>query len=163
MNLNTVYIGVGTNLGDKLNNIRMAYQMIQSSVGDITRKSFIYKTPPWGFESKEDFNNSVIEVKTKLDSIQLLDELQSIEKALGKKQAYQIGYASRLIDLDIIDFNGEIIDNKRLSIPHSHLSDRNFVLFPLFDVCPKWVHPKTKKSISKLIKAIENKGEISVV
>lgn len=153
--LNTVYIGVGTNLGDKLNNIHLAYQAIQSHIGDITGKSFIYKTPPWGFHSTEDFYNSVIKVKTTLPPMDLLDQLQVIEKSLGKTPTYTIGYSSRLIDLDIIDYNNEIIENNRLSIPHSHIADRNFVIFPLYDVCPNWVHPKTNKPILALKKEID--------
>jgi 2-amino-4-hydroxy-6-hydroxymethyldihydropteridine diphosphokinase len=154
--LNITYIGIGTNLGNKPNNIRLAYQYIQLNIGNITRKSKIYKSPPWGFESTEDFYNSVIEVNTILEPELLLDELQKIEKLLGKKQTFNIGYSSRLIDLDIIDFNNKIIDTERLSIPHSHLTERNFVLYPLFDVCPNWIHPKQKTSISELIKKINN-------
>lgn len=154
--LNITYIGIGTNLGNKLNNIQLAYNHIQLTIGEITNKSNIYKTPPWGFESTEEFYNSVIEVRTYLEPELLLDELQKIEIALGKKQTYKIGYSSRLIDLDIIDFNEKIINTKRLSIPHSHLAERNFVLFPLFDVCPNWVHPKTKKTIAELIKKNDN-------
>jgi len=149
--LNIAYIGVGTNLGDKLQNIRLAYQLIQNNIGIISRKSNLYKTPPWGFESTEEFYNSVIKVDTYLEPEHLLDELQKIEMQLGKKQTFTIGYSSRLIDLDIIDFNNKIIDTNRLSIPHSHLAERNFVLAPLFDVCPKWIHPKSKKSIHQLI------------
>ena len=163
MKLNTVYIGVGTNLGDKLSNIRMAYVLIQTSVGEITRKSFIYKTPPWGFKSTAFFYNSVIEVKTFLSSDFLLDALQKIEKKLGKSQELKIGYASRLIDLDIIDFNNQIIDTKRLTVPHSHLSNRNFVLYPLQDVCSNWKHPKSKKKIDELIKLLDADNSITRV
>jgi len=154
--LNIVYIGIGTNLGNKLNNIHLAYQLIQSNVGVISKKSNIYKSPPWGFESTEEFYNSVIKVSTFLEPELLLNELQKIETLLGKKQTYNIGYSSRLIDLDIIDFNNEIIDSKRLSIPHSHLAERNFVLYPLYDVCPNWIHPESKKTILELIKKIDN-------
>ncbi len=153
--LNIVYIGIGTNLGDKLNNIQLAYQHIQSEIGVISRKSNIYKTPPWGFESTEEFYNSVIKVNTFLEPEALLDELQKIEVHLGKRQTYSIGYSSRLIDLDIIDFNNKVIDTNRLSIPHSHLTERSFVLLPLFDVSPSWTHPKTKKTIQQLIRIIE--------
>ena len=154
--LNIVYIGVGTNLGDKLNNIYLAYQLIQKKIGVISRKSNIYKSPPWGFDSTEEFYNSVIKINTYLDPEALLDALQEIEIKLGKKPTYKIGYSSRLIDLDIIDFNSQIIDSKRLSIPHSHLTERNFVLTPLFDVCPEWIHPKSKKHIQNLIETINN-------
>jgi len=154
--LNITYIGIGTNLGDKLKNIHSAYHFIQSKIGVISKKSDIYKTPPWGFASTEEFYNSVIEVKTFLEPEILLDELQKIEILLGKKQSYKIGYSSRVIDLDIIDFNNKIINSNRLSIPHSHLAERNFVLYPLADVCPNWNHPKTNKTISQLIKRINN-------
>jgi deoxyguanosine kinase len=154
--LNIAYIGIGTNLGNKLNNIRLAYEHIQLCIGNIITKSNIYKTPPWGFESTEEFYNSVIEVHTLLEPELLLDELQNIENLLGKKQTFNIGYSSRLIDLDIIDFNKKIIDSKRLSIPHSHLTERNFVLYPLFDVCPNWAHPKSKIPILELIKKNDN-------
>ena len=152
--LNSVYVGVGTNLGDKLNNIQLAYKLIQSEIGEIVRKSHVYKTPPWGFESDEYFYNSVIEIKTFFDPEKLLNKLQSIERVLGKKQKFKIGYSSRLIDLDIIDFNNQIIDSKRLTIPHSHVSKRNFVLYPLKDVCPNWIHPITKRTIQELLNLI---------
>ena len=154
--LNIVYIGIGTNLGNKFNNIRLAYQAIQSNIGVISRKSNIYKTPSWGFESTEDFYNSVIKVHTFLEPIPLLDELQKIEEQLGKTQTYKIGYSSRLIDLDIIDYNNIIIDNNRLNIPHAHLSERNFVLLPLLDIYPDWTHPKTNKTALELFKKINN-------
>lgn len=161
--LSYLYIGLGSNLGDKLKNIHLACDLIQSKIGDIKLKSHIYKSPPWGFESKDEFYNSVILVYTKLSPSHLLMEIKKIERFLGRDNSYKIGYSSRLIDIDIIDYNGVLFENDLLSIPHPHLHSRNFVLYPLYDINNEWIHPINGKSISLLIQELNDNDKIEKV
>ncbi len=146
--LHKVYIGVGTNLGDKYQNIYLAYQQIQKLVGNITSKSSIYVSEPWGFESTELFFNTVIEVHTQLLPEQLLDTLKYIEKKLGRKEKTSTEYQSRIIDLDIIFYDDLIINNKHLTIPHPYFKQRDFVYMPLLEIDENIINPITNKKVS---------------
>ena len=161
--LNYLYLGLGSNLGEKLENIHLAYTKIQNKVGDICAKSFVYETPPWGFESKDVFFNSVILVETQLTPFEVLEQIKLIETEMGRGTAYQVGYSSRLIDIDILDYNNQIIETKLLVIPHPHIEKRNFVLYPLRDVKENWIHPKSLIAIQDLLEKSENIGEIKRV
>lgn len=161
--LKKVYLGLGANLGDKLSNIHQAYEWIEKTIGLIVTKSSIYKSPPWGFDSKDDFYNSVILVETALEVNELLDNIQWIEKQLGKSSSFTIGYQSRIIDIDILDYNQEVITTQRLHLPHSHMEQRAFVLFPLKEVNSHWHHPISKHSINQLIKDFSNKEQLTTL
>ena len=150
--LHKVYIAVGTNLGDKYQNIYDAYKLIQNQIGNITSKSHIYITKPWGFNSTSDFYNSVIEVYTYKTPKDLLTALKHIENKMGRKPKMGNQYESRVIDLDILSFEDIIINSEELTIPHPHIEKRNFVYYPFLDVCLNWINPKTKvylKTINK--------------
>ena len=149
--LKYVYIGIGTNLGDKQENINNSINKIKATIGSNVLCSKIYKTPPWGFKAEDDFYNCVIKVQTTLNPIQLLDKLKTIELVMGRDLLKNKGYQSRIIDLDIIDFNNEVHFSNTLCIPHSLLTERKFVLQPLFDVNDKWIHPISKIPIKELI------------
>lgn len=161
--LNYSYIGLGSNLGNKLENIHLAYILIQKKIGNICGKSSIYQTPPWGFDSKDDFYNSVILIETKLGAQELLTQLKLIESELGRDATLKIGYSSRVIDLDIIDFNNEIISRNDLVVPHPHIEKRNFVLYPLQEINSKWIHPKNNMTIENLIDYLNKTDEINRV
>jgi len=160
---NQVYIGIGTDLGDKLANIKLAYEYIHQRVGKIVRESKIYETKAWGFESKNTFYNSVVEIQCTLTPIDLLVALKKIEKSLGRSQVLNVGYSSRVIDLDIIDYTGVITNTNRLTIPHSHVYNRVFVLKPLFDVAPNWTHSKNKWNLSERLEELLANQEINQV
>ncbi len=149
-----VILGVGTNLGDKLKNIETVLELIEKDIGEITAESKLYKTSPWGFTAKEDFFNAVIKIRTILDPIALLKQLKLIEQCMGRNLEQKLGYQSRIIDLDILDYNGQMFFNKKLVIPHPLLIDRNFVILPLNDIDPNWKHPVTKVTISQLIEEL---------
>ena len=147
------YIGIGTNLGDKCKNIEDAIDLMEQCIGPVMAGSKLYKTPPWGFNSEGDFLNGVIKINTILEPLILLKKLKVIEQKMGRDLGPKIGYQSRIIDLDILDYNGQMFFNHSLSVPHPLLTERNFVLMPLNDIDPNWKHPTTKLVVSQLIEA----------
>ncbi len=150
--LHKVYIGVGTNLGDKYQNICMAYQQILKLVGNITSKSSIYVSEPWGFESTEMFLNSVIEIYTSLTPHQLLKELKTIEKNIGRTRKTSTQYQSRIIDLDVLLYDDLIINKDNLTIPHPHFTKRNFVYIPLLEINKNIINPLNLKKVIDEVK-----------
>ncbi len=150
--MNKVFIGLGTNLGNRMANIELAYIEIENQIGTIEKKSSFYKTPPWGYDSTKDFFNTIVQVSTNLPVNELLIVIKKIEGDLGRaKKKKNSVYEDRLIDLDIIDFNGQIFDLENLTVPHERMHLRSFVLFPLEELAPNWVHPITQKPIKSLI------------
>jgi len=151
-----VFIGLGSNLGDKQTNILVAYQHLEEKGYEIINKSSFYVTPPWKFEAKEDFINTIIEIKTTQSAEILLSHLKGIEHFMGRKEkSAGEPYKSRIIDLDIIDYNGTISESGKLILPHPYIEQRNFVLCPLNELDPNWIHPKLKVPIGNLISALD--------
>ncbi len=141
-------------MGNRLENINRAYEHIAALAGSIVSKSAVYVSPPWGFEADQDFYNTVAELDTDFDPVQLIMVLKSIEVRMGRVKTRAQGYESRLIDLDILDFRGEIRVSDTLQLPHPSLHLRGFVLYPLREICPLWVHPVSGKKIGDLIGAL---------
>jgi 2-amino-4-hydroxy-6-hydroxymethyldihydropteridine diphosphokinase len=131
---NQVYLGLGTNLGNKLENLYKTIDVLSQNVGIITNKSLIYQSEPWGFEAKDSFYNMVIEIETSFSTDQLLIETQKIETLIGRKVKTKVGYESRLIDIDILLYGNVTIDKPSLKIPHLLNKERLFVLQPLLEV-----------------------------
>lgn len=129
-----VYLGLGTNLGNKLENLYKTIDVLSQNVGIITNKSLIYQSEPWGFEAKDLFYNMVIEIKTSFSPDQLLIEIQKIETLIGRKVKTKVGYESRLIDIDILLYGDVTINKPLLRIPHLLNKERLFVLQPLLEV-----------------------------
>ena len=131
-----IYLSLGSNLGDKEGNILRAYTLIEQRIGHIARKSSLHRTAPWGFESSNDFLNSVIAIETSLTPRELLTETQRIEKEIGRtaKTSADGTYQDRLIDIDILIYNDLIIGEPDLQIPHPLMNQRDFVLNPLKEV-----------------------------
>ena len=131
-----IYLSLGSNLGDKEGNILRAYTLIEQRIGHIARKSSLHRTAPWGFESSNDFLNSVIAIETSLTPRELLKETQRIEREIGRtaKTSADGSYQDRLIDIDILIYNDLIIDEPDLQIPHPLMNQRDFVLNPLKEV-----------------------------
>ena len=156
-----VFIGLGTNLGDKASHIEEAISFITERIGSLLAASSIYQSPPWGFESKTDFYNSVILIKTQFSPEQLLQQLKLIESQMGRIQREKgQGYQDRIIDLDIIDYDGQIIRLEHIVIPHERMHERDFVLYPLQEIAPDWYHPFTKKTAFDYIKDIKKQSKI---
>lgn len=165
----TAYIGLGTNLGDRETNLRRAIDLI-SELADtrITRHSSVYESEPHG-RARNWFINSVIEIHTELDPLELLKALQKIETAMGrKKPAKGEGggkkasdrSVSRIIDLDILLYGTQTIDERRLKVPHPELANRKFVLLPLSELAPAYVHPVRGVTISELTVACKDDKKV---
>ena len=151
----TVYIALGTNLGDRLANLRGAIEAMPPEVR-VLAESHVYETPPWGYEDQPAFLNMVLKAETSLEPETLLKYLKQIEVELGREQNFRWG--PRLIDLDILFYDDLVIDSPPLVIPHPRLHERAFVLVPLADVAPDLVHPVFQRSISDFLTELETGG-----
>ena len=147
--VNFAYLALGSNLGDKKNNLNKSIDLIQEEGIFIKKRSKFYITKSWPNENFPNFINSIILVKTKLNIAELFLKIKKIEKKLGRTKSKR--NHPRICDIDIIDYNGEIIHRKlgnhKLNIPHERMHNRNFVLFPLYELDKDWVHPKLNKNI----------------
>ena len=153
------YLSLGTNQGNKLENLQKAINFISDVAGDIQKISSIYKTASWGFNG-EDFNNICIKVATYQSPETVLSTILSIEKELGRKRTNQEGYQNRNIDIDILLFEDEIILSKNLIVPHSKMLERKFVMVPLTEIAPNALHPIEKKQIHICLKNCDDSSEI---
>lgn len=133
MQENEVVISLGTNLGDKLKNLKNALSNIEG-FGRILKKSRIFSSDPWGYDSENEFLNMGLVIKTSLEPMQLLKKLKSIEKQMGRRPKMGQSYQDRIIDLDILIYSGIIIDNEKLSVPHPKIKERKFSLLILKDL-----------------------------
>ncbi len=144
-----VYISLGTNLGDKEQNLHSALNLIKAHCGSIEQKSSIYSSAPWGFVSFNNFLNQVVLIESALKPESLIKKLVEIENELGRKRT-STTYQDRIIDIDILFYNKEIICIKHLQIPHPRLHERNFILQPLLEIDGNFIHPVLNKSILEL-------------
>ncbi len=143
------HLSIGTNIGDKKQNLSTAVNMLNELCGKVTKQSSIYETSAWGFESSNSFYNIAVELNTKLLPQKLLDKLFLIENKIGRKRT-GTGYTDRLIDVDILFYENETITTDKLQIPHPLLQARNFVLYPLCEINPDFKHRKFNKTIQEL-------------
>ena len=128
------YLGLGTNLGNKTENIAQAIQWINEQVGEVLRRSSDYVSEPWGFQSENTFLNIVVAVETLLEPFDLLQKLQQIEKQLGRTEKTLGEYKDRIIDIDILLYDDKTIATSELVIPHPLINERDFVRIPLAEV-----------------------------
>lgn len=145
----TVYIALGTNVGDREANLLQALQLLPESGVHLGRVSSIYETEPVDYLDQEWFLNAVLEAETELDALDLLAALRLIEARMGSKKAFAKG--PRLIDLDILLYGDETISKPDLQIPHPRMLRRNFVLVPLAEIAPHLRHPSWPGSASELL------------
>jgi len=150
-----VYLGLGTNLGKRTDNLQAAAAALPPAV-KVLRVSSIYETEPWGYIEQPAFLNQVIEAETLLAPLELLAHLKHIEADLGRQPTFRFG--PRLIDLDILFYGDWVIDLPELRIPHPHLAERAFVLAPLAELAPTLRHPQTGKTILELAANISLSG-----
>ena len=153
------YLSLGTNQGNKLENLQNAIDLIADKVGSIPKISSVYKTASWGFES-DDFFNICLKVTTQHPAEELMQILLNIEKYLGRKRDASLGYADRNIDIDILLFDDEIIFSKTLIVPHSKMLERKFVLIPLVEIATTTIHPLEKKQLSICLQNCSDSSEI---
>lgn len=150
-----VYLGLGTNLKDRLKNLKTALKEIKK-IANITKKSSIYETDPIGYKDQGKFLNMAIEIQTLFSPIDLIVSLQEIEHKMGRIRTIKGG--PRIIDLDILLYGNEIIDEKNLKIPHIRMHERKFILEPLNEIAPKVIHPKLNLSINTLWTKIKSQN-----
>jgi 2-amino-4-hydroxy-6-hydroxymethyldihydropteridine diphosphokinase len=152
-----VFLGIGTNLGNREKNLEQAVARIVQSIGPVLRSSSIYQTEPWGFQSEKDFLNMVVKIETEFAPFALLKKILIIESLIGRVRGPE-HFSSRLIDIDILLYDDIIIDEENLKIPHPLLPERQFVLVPLCEIGPEVIHPVLKKTIEKLLEECEDRG-----
>ncbi|PQJ80493.1 2-amino-4-hydroxy-6-hydroxymethyldihydropteridine diphosphokinase [Polaribacter porphyrae] len=158
----TTFLSLGTNLGNKLENLQNAIDSIANQVGAISKISSVYKTASWGFES-DDFYNICLEVITYHQPEKLMQILLQIEIKLGRTRKNTQGYADRNIDIDVLLFEDEIIFSEALTLPHPKMLERKFVLVPLVEIAPNVLHPIQQKPISTCLRNCDDGSDISIV
>ena len=147
----TVYLGLGTNLGDKEANLNDAVSEMEELIGEVTAVSSFYESEPWGFISSNTFLNAAVEVDTDLSPVDLLSAIQDIERDLGRESKTEDGvYTDRIIDIDILLYDDLVMNTHRLVIPHPLITEREFVLTPLKEIAYDFVHPVLGKKIGDL-------------
>ena len=144
-----VFISTGSNVGAKAANLRKAALLISTQIGPVVQKSAMYKTAAWGMENQAAFYNQVLQISTLLSPTQTMEKLLEIELQMGRKRMEKWG--PRMIDLDILFFDNEIVNEPHLVVPHPQLQNRNFVLKPLLELVPNKIHPVLNLTISKLL------------
>lgn len=163
MNLqNIAVLSLGSNQGDRQQNIETAITNIHNNIATVIKVSRLYETPAWGFDG-DTFYNAVLLVHTHKTADELLLAILMAEKNLGRERTDDVGYQPRTIDIDIISFNDLIVDNPGLTLPHPKMQERNFVLYPLQDVDPGWVHPILKQDIATLMGLSPDKSSCKAV
>ena len=149
MIMNEAYLLTGGNIGDRFDYLSKAKKEIEKRGGRILQQSSIYETAAWGKKNQEAFLNQVLKIETKLNPEQLLKSILQIEEDLGRKRGLK--YGPRAIDIDILFFNDEVLDQQGLKIPHPQLQNRRFVLIPLNEIAPHKLHPVFHKTISQVL------------
>jgi|WetSurSiteA1Bulk_404760.scaffolds.fasta_scaffold48037_2 2-amino-4-hydroxy-6-hydroxymethyldihydropteridine diphosphokinase len=158
----SVFLGLGTNKGDREVLLNKVLELITGSVGPVAACSGIYVTEPWGFESRDNFLNMVIQVYTDLKPFDLLEKLSIIENQLGRKRSSG-KYISRTIDIDILIYGNRVIDSPDLKIPHPLIQARKFVLIPFCDIAPELTHPVLDKTFAELLKECRDDRKVKKI
>lgn len=157
------FIGIGSNLGDRKANFLEATDRIRKLPNTrIVKQSSLYESEPLG-DAKTWFVNAVVELETECSADELLKRLKAIETAMGRKRVRGKRWGSRIIDLDILFFNNEIIDKRSLKVPHPEIQNRRFVLAPLSELAPQLVHPKLSATVSELLAGLKDTKKIHLL
>jgi 2-amino-4-hydroxy-6-hydroxymethyldihydropteridine diphosphokinase len=141
---------LGSNIGNREETLLKSIALLNEKAGNVIAVSSLYETEPWKMENAGGFINQAVEVRTQLSAEELMDTLLAIEQSLGRTRNSE-KYESRTIDLDILFYNNSILSTEKVKIPHPLLHQRNFVLEPLAEIAPAFIHPKLKKNITQLL------------
>ncbi len=152
--MHSVIIAIGTNVGNKKENIETAVKKMENNRMKIVKMAKSFKTLPYGYKEQPAFLNTAVEIETSLSPEKLLEELLKIEKEMGRIR--KVHWGPRIIDLDIIFFDNLIINEEKLKIPHPDMQNRFFVLKPLMEIAPCRVHPKFCETVKTLFEKLEN-------
>lgn len=153
-----VFLSLGSNLGERIPNMRQAAKLVEKYVGKIAKASSLYETEPWGEENQDPFINQVLMVNTTLEPRDLLSAITKIEREMGRIRKEKWG--PRTIDVDILFYGKRIIRDKGLEIPHPELHLRNFILVPLMEIAPELEHPILHMAIDELYMNSKDPGEV---
>ena len=158
-----VFIGIGSNLGDRRANCREARGFLQElPTTRVVKESSLYESEPHG-DAKTWFGNSVVEIETELAANDLLKRLKAIEEKMGRKRVKGKRWGSRIIDLDILLYDNEIIDKRNLKVPHPRLTERRFVLVPLSELAPQLIHPALNVSVSEILAKSKDQKKVHLM
>lgn len=156
-----VYILLGSNQGNSIEQLKLAVQHIKGEVGSIEKSSSVYQTAAWGNTDQAPFSNQVILVRTEKNAEEVLRILLGIEKKMGRKRV--VKWEPRMIDLDILFYNDLIMEEPNLTIPHPYLHQRRFTLVPLVEIDENYVHPIFKKTMKELLESCEDKLSVEKI
>lgn len=160
MNPTTIILLLGSNLGDRLANLRQAIGLIENQLGVVLVKSKIYETRAWGKKDQPDFLNQAIQLRLLTTANELLLKIQSIETRMGRTRSQP--WEARTMDIDIIYFGNEIINTPNLIVPHARMAERKFVLAPLAEISPGFIHPQLLKSNAVLLEECKDNLEVKL-
>ena len=158
--MNEVYLQLGSNIGDRLDNLDQSIKIITERIGNVLEKSSVYESTPWGVENQRNFLNQVIFLKSNFDPYTILDLVLQIEKDMGRIRIEKWG--ERIIDIDILFIDDLIIESENLCIPHEFIAKRKFVLQPMCEIAPVFIHPKLNKTISQLLEECIDEEKVNV-
>ena len=153
--MNKVFLGLGSNVGDKKRNIEEAVKLLSEKIENI-KVAKIYISRAVGYENQDDFLNTVISGETELNIGELFEFIKNVEKQVGRK--YRFRWGPREIDIDILFFNDLIFEDENIKIPHPRIQERDFVLKPLADLDKNFVHPIFKKSVKEMLKELSEES-----
>jgi|APIni6443716594_1056825.scaffolds.fasta_scaffold454075_2 2-amino-4-hydroxy-6-hydroxymethyldihydropteridine diphosphokinase len=157
-----IFLSLGSNQGDRLSALIKAIQLIDYRIGKVLDNSHLFESEPWGFTSLQPFYNVNLKIETIRTPKAVLSQILEIEKILGRLRSGK-GYSDRIIDIDILFYGNQVINQKKLVIPHPNLHKRRFVLEPLVSLIPEFIHPTLLLSIKELFDNLDDSGEVSVV
>ncbi len=152
---------LGSNIGEPVKNLRKAKKLVEKSCGKISGVSSLYATAPWGDIAQDDFLNAVLVIDTSLSPRQLLNTILDIENKMGRVRKEKFG--PRLIDIDILFYGDEIVDETGLSIPHPLMQERKFVLVPLAEVAAEKIHPVLLQNIHQLLTKCKDEQDVTKI
>ncbi len=154
----TVYLGTGSNVGNRFANLQEALWLCDKRLGEVGAYSSIYETAAWGNTDQQAFLNQVIKIRTPFSPLQLMQKILCVEKSLGRKR--ELKWGPRTIDIDILFYDNQVLQKPDLVLPHPQLHLRKFVLVPLSEIAPGLIHPILKKEVSEILKNCQDPLEV---
>ncbi|MEQ9064114.1 MAG: 2-amino-4-hydroxy-6-hydroxymethyldihydropteridine diphosphokinase [Vicingaceae bacterium] len=158
MKSNDIYLSLGSNLGDRLENLQRATVAIGKSMGNVIHVSSVFESAPWGVDNQADYLNLALMLHSDLEIDSLMSEIQKIERALGRDRKEKWG--PRTVDIDILLVGDQAIKKEGISIPHPEMINRRFVLQPLSEIAPKAIHPVENQTVEQLLDKCPDKGAV---